>query len=182
MPLRVKTLFLLGLCLSLMACGFHLRGQGPNSQLLFKTVQVTGTGATAQELRKALVLQPSVQLVEKQGEASINVAQEGADKQILSVNNQGQVVQYRVFYRIHFSASAHGRPLLDDTTISLMRTLQWDENVLLANENEEGKLIAEMQRDAAQQIIRRVNAAARQMPAQSQAASSPASNPTPAKQ
>jgi LPS-assembly lipoprotein len=157
-----------------MACGFHLRGQGPNSQLLFKTVQVTGTGATAQELRKALVLQPNVQLLSKDAEASINITQEGSDKQILSVNSQGQVVQYRVFYRLHFNATAHGQPLLADTTISLMRTLQWDENVLLSNENEEGKLITEMQRDAAQQIIRRVNAAARQMPAMSKAASTPA--------
>ncbi len=172
MPLRVKTLFLLGLCLSLMACGFHLRGQGPNSQLLFKTVQVTGAGATAQEVRKALVLQPGVQLVEKQGEASINITQEGSDKQILSVNSQGQVVQYRVFYRVHFDATAHGKAILNDTTISLMRTLQWNENVLLSNENEEGKLITEMQRDAAQQIIHRVNAAAKQVPAMSKAASS----------
>lgn len=174
MPLRMKTLFLLGLCLGLMACGFHLRGQGPSAQLLFKTVQVSGAGAAAQELRKALVLQPSVKLVDKDGEARINITQEGADKQILSVNSQGQVVQYRVFYRVHFDASANGQALLADTTISLMRTLQWDENVLLANENEEGKLIIEMQRDAAQQIIRRVNAAARQVPAMSQAASTPA--------
>ena len=172
MLLRVKTLFLLGLSLSLMACGFHLRGQGPNSQLLFKTVQVTGTGAAAQELRKALVLQPGVQLVEKNGEAIINITQEGSDKQILSVNSQGQVVQYRVFYRVHFTATAHGQPLLDDTTISMMRTLQWDENVLLSNENEEGKLITEMQRDSSQQIIRRVNAAAIKMPAMSKVASS----------
>ena len=176
MPLRMKTLFLLGLCLSLMACGFHLRGQGPSAQLLFKTVQVSGNGATAQELRKALVLQPNIQLVNKDAEASINITQEGSDKQILSVNSQGQVVQYRVFYRVHFDATAQGRPLLSDTTISLMRTLQWDENVLLANENEEGKLIVEMQRDAAQQIIRRVNAAARNTPAMSQAASSTATS------
>ncbi len=174
MPVRLKTLFLLGLCLSLMACGFHLRGQGPNAQLLFKTVQVSGTGAAAQELRKALVLQASVKLVEKDAEAAIYVTQEGSDKQILSVNSQGQVVQYRVFYRVHFNATANGQPLLDNTTISLMRTLQWDENVLLANENEEGKLITEMQRDAGQQIIRRVNAAAKKMPAMSKAASSPA--------
>ncbi|MBM9887260.1 MULTISPECIES: LPS-assembly lipoprotein LptE [Deefgea] len=171
MPLRLKTLFLLGLSLSLMACGFHLRGQGPSAQLLFKTVQVSGTGATAQELRKALVLQPSVQLVDKQAEATINITQEGSDKQILSVNSQGQVVQYRVFYRVHFDALANGDVLLPDTTISLMRTLQWDENVLLSNENEEGKLVTEMQRDAAQQIIRRVNAAARKTPAMSKAAS-----------
>ena len=176
MPLRMKTLFLLGLCLSLMACGFHLRGQGPSAQLLFKTVQVSGNGATAQELRKALVLQPSVQLVNKDAEASININQEGSDKQILSVNSQGQVVQYRVFYRVHFDATAQGQPLLSDTTISLMRTLQWDENVLLANENEEGKLIVEMQRDAAQQIIRRVNATARNTPAMSQPSSSTATS------
>jgi LPS-assembly lipoprotein len=134
-------------------------------------VQVSGTGATAQELRKALVLQPSVQLVESKGEAIINVLRESSDKQILSVNSQGQVVQYRVFYRVHFDAFANGEALLPDTTISIMRTLQWDENNLLSNENEEGKLITEMQRDAAQQIIRRVNAAARKAPAMSKAAS-----------
>jgi LPS-assembly lipoprotein len=173
MPLRLKTLFLLGLCLSLMACGFHLRGQGPSSQLIFKTVQVSGAGTAAQELRKALVLQTGVQLVDKNGEAQINIIREGSDKQILSVNSAGQVVQYRVFYRVHFNATANGETLLEDTTISLMRTLQWDENVLLANENEEGKLITEMQRDSSQQIIRRVNSAARQQAAASMPATAP---------
>lgn len=173
MPLRLKPLFILGLCLSLMACGFHLRGQGANSQLSFKTVQITGAGVAAQELRKALVMQTGVQLVAQNGEAQINILNEGSNKQILSVDDLGKVVQYRVFYRVNFNASANGQVLLEDTTISLMRTLQWDENVLLANENEEGKLIIEMQRDAAQQIIRRVNSMARQQAAITSPATTP---------
>ena len=173
MPLRLKPLFILGLCLSLMACGFHLRGQGPNSQLNFKTVQITGAGVAAQELRKALVMQTGVQLVAQNSEAQINILNEGSNKQILSVDDLGKVVQYRVFYRVNFNASANGQVLLEDTTISLMRTLQWDENVLLANENEEGKLIIEMQRDAAQQIIRRVNSMARQQAAITSPATTP---------
>ncbi|WP_288842439.1 LPS assembly lipoprotein LptE [uncultured Deefgea sp.] len=161
MPLRLKTLVLLGLCLSLMACGFHLRGQGPASQLNFKTIQVSGGGSAAQELRKAIIVQDNVKLVTSDAQVAVNIVNESSDKQILSVDSKGQVVQYRVYYRVRFTATLDKQPLIEDGSISLSRTLQWDENNILANESEEGKLITEMQRDSSQQLIRRINAAAK---------------------
>ncbi|QKJ65560.1 hypothetical protein HQN60_01735 [Deefgea piscis] len=175
MPLRLKTLVLLGLCLSLMACGFHLRGQGPAAQLNFKTIQVSGGGSAAQELRKAIIVQDNVKLVTSDAQVAVNIVNESSDKQILSVNSKGQVVQYRVFYRVRFTATLDKQPLIEDGNISLSRTLQWDENDILANESEEGKLITEMQRDSSLQIIRRINAAAKGVNKAAAAAASAAS-------
>ena len=177
MSLRLKTLFLIGLCLSLMACGFHLRGQGPGAILSYSSIQVIGQSPAAQELRKALLLQPSAKLVEKDGEAQVTISSESYDKQVLSVNSSGQVAEYRLFYRIHVNANEGQYLLLNDAVITLSRNLSWDENNILSKESEEANLLKEMQRDSAQQIIRRVNAASKKRAKASGVASSAASAP-----
>ncbi|WP_157669507.1 LPS assembly lipoprotein LptE [Chitinibacter sp. GC72] len=160
MPLHLRTLLAALLSLSLMACGFHLRGQGPNSTLPFASAKLIGNGGAFQDLSRQLGLM-KINLNSPTPEITIQILSEGMDKQVLSVNSSGQVAEYRLYYRLHFSASKVGETLIDDHAISLQRNISWDENSVLSKEAEEASLIREMQRDAAGQIIRRINAAAK---------------------
>jgi LPS-assembly lipoprotein len=170
MPLSLRAACAALLCLSLMACGFHLRGQGPNASLPFSSAKVIGNGGAYQELSRLLGLM-KVNLAASEPQVTIQILSEGTDKQVLSVNSSGQVSEYRLYYRIRFSASQSGTMLLEDNAISLQRNISWDENSVLSKESEEAALIREMQRDGASQIIRRINAAAKGTPAQSTTAS-----------
>lgn len=160
MPTIVRPLFVALLALSLVACGFHLRGQGPASALQYRSAKVIGNGGAFNELNRQLQLM-QINLNAAEPEITIQILSEGTDKQVLSVNNNGQVSEYRLFYRIHFSASRAGEMLIDDQTISLQRNISWDENSVLSKESEEANLIREMQRDGASQIVRRINAASK---------------------
>ncbi|QLG87014.1 hypothetical protein HQ393_01465 [Chitinibacter bivalviorum] len=171
MPLTFRTLLAAILSLSLMACGFHLRGQGPNAKPLFASAQVIGNGGTGQELSKLLTLL-KVNLTSQNPEIKIQIVSETSDKQVLSVNNNGQVAEYRIYYRIRFSAFKAGETLLDDNVLTLQRNLSWDESSVLSKESEEANLIKEMQRDGASQMIRRINSAAKK----NQTANTPAAS------
>ncbi|WP_410498573.1 LPS assembly lipoprotein LptE [Chitinibacter sp. S2-10] len=175
MSLTLRTFLASLLALSLMACGFHLRGQGPAAQLLYDSAKVIGEGGAAKELSRLLGLM-KVELNTPEPEITIQILSEGADKQVLSVNSSGQVAEYRLFYRIRFSAIRGSETLIDDNAISLQRNLSWDENSVLSKENEELSLLQEMQRDAAAQLIRRVNAATKRQGAGMSTASAPASD------
>ncbi|WP_373976005.1 LPS assembly lipoprotein LptE [Chitinibacter sp. SCUT-21] len=160
--MSLRTLFAALLALSLMACGFHLRGHGPNSTLPYSSAKLVGNGGAYQELSRLLGLL-KVDLNSPEPQITIQILSEGADKQVLSVNSSGQVSEYRLFYRIRFSASKAGEMIIEDNAISLQRNISWDENSVLSKENEEASLIREMQRDGASQMIRRINAASKKL-------------------
>ncbi|WP_273428462.1 LPS assembly lipoprotein LptE [Chitinibacter tainanensis] len=160
MTLTLRTLLLTLLSTLLVACGFHLRGQGPAAKLSFTTAQVVGEGAASQELTRQFQLM-QITVTRNQPELSVQILNESADRQVLSVNNSGQVSEYRLFYRVRFSANQKGEPLLDDVPLTLQRNISWDENSVLSKESEEARLYKEMQRDAAAQIVRRIAAAAK---------------------
>lgn len=150
----MRILSALFLCLMLGACGFHLRGAGDPGSLSFTKVSIEGEGAVAQNLRKY----QGIELVSQGAETVIRITDTQYSKDVLSVNNSGRVSEYRLNYRVSFSATHKGEPVLESGTMRLSRTLTWDENSLLSKESEEATLVRDMQNDVVPQVLRRVSA------------------------
>lgn len=91
-------------------------------------------------------------------DAVLEILGETQQKQILSLSAAGRVQEYLLRYRIAFRVrDAGGRELLPPDEITLERDLIYDDDAVLAKENEEIFLYQEMRHDAIQQLVRRLS-------------------------
>ena len=160
-PAAGKRAFLYALPLLLAACGFHLRGE---AAFTFETVFVNGGGAPAiaAELRRALTGTGNARLVDdpKNAQVIVDFPFVSDDKEVLSISGSGAVREYlltkRVQFRVH---DASGNDWLPQGEIALRRSYTYSESEVLARNTQEARLLKEMEQDAVQQLVRRLQAA-----------------------
>jgi LPS-assembly lipoprotein len=145
----------------LAACGFQLRGQATYS---FTSVYVNAPGfpAFATELRRALAGAGSAQLAESPDKAQVivDITSIIDDKQVLSLSPGGRVQEYALSKFVLFGVRDNGgRPWLKSDEIVIRRAYTYDDTERLAREIQEQRLLRDMQSDAVQQIVRRLQAA-----------------------
>lgn len=145
----------------LAGCGFHMRGAGPQEPLPFKTLYLgfTPQSPVGIDLRRNLRAVDQVRVVEDRNaaEAALEVLAESRDKQVLSLNSQGRVREFNLFYRLTFRVvDKDGRVLLAPSQITVRRIQPYNENQALAKEVEEAQMYREMQTDVVQQLLRRI--------------------------
>jgi len=157
----VKQFLLAAFCLTLTACGFHLRGQ---ATLPFETLYVDASNDSsfAVELKRALRSGTNARLSDnpKDAEAIFQLVSETRDKLILSVNTGGTVAEYEL--RMHVSFRLHdnkGRSWIVPTEINLKREVSYSDTNVLAKDYEEAQLYKDMQSDAVQQVVWRLSGA-----------------------
>ncbi len=157
----VKKFLLAAFCITLTACGFHLRGQ---ATLPFETLYVDASNDSsfATELKRALRSGTNTRLSDnpKDAEAIFQLVSETRDKQIQSVNTGGTVAEYEL--RMHVSFRLHdnkGRSWIVPTEINLKRDVSYNDTNVLAKDYEEAQLYKDMQSDAVQQVVWRLSGA-----------------------
>jgi LPS-assembly lipoprotein len=146
---------------ALAGCGFHLRGQ---ATYRFDSIYVNapGAGAFGADVRKALENASTAKLVDDPTKAQVilDIALVVDDKDVLSLSPGGRArefaLQKRVTIRLHDIA---GNDWLPSDEIIIRRTYLYDDTERLARQIEENRLVQEMQVDAVQQIVRRLQAA-----------------------
>ncbi len=167
----MKTKIIQGVYLLLMAvgllsgCGFHLRGTGqyPMSPA-FTTLRVMVEGNQLQndpllaEMKNALRTQTDIK-IEDAGDAPLLLLfGEKTDNQVLSVSSTAKVSQYLLRYEVSFRlVGKDNKPLSEPQTIMLQRDYTFDRLNVLAMERQSTDLQRELQRDAVQQILRRLS-------------------------
>jgi LPS-assembly lipoprotein len=147
------------LLLGLTACGsgFHLRGE---ADYPFKTIFLSAPNlAMAPELKRALDSIGSAKLVEPATAADVVLEVNSVEdtKSILSLSGGGKVAEYllskRVLFRVHDN---EGRDWLPTSEVLVRRSYTYSDTETLAKEAQEQRLTREMQTDAVQQIVRRL--------------------------
>ena len=142
-------------------CGFHLRGQATYH---FDSIFVNAPGAPvfATELKKALANAGSAKLSTDPEKAQVvlDITYVIDDKDILSLSPGGRArefaLQKRVQLRLHDKG---GNDWLPVDEIVVRRTYLYDDTERLARQIQENRLVKEMQTEAVQQIVRRLQAA-----------------------
>jgi LPS-assembly lipoprotein len=147
----------------LSACGFQLRGSGPDATIPFKTVFIglPDSSSLGAELKRNIRSGNGTQVVreKKDAQAILEVITESREKIVLSLNSQGRVREYALNYKLRFRVVDNaGKEFLPATDITLKRDMSFTESQLLAKESEEELLYRDMQTDLVQQLLRRLAA------------------------
>jgi len=152
-----------GLVLSgaLVACGFHLRGE---AHYPFETMFLNSPPALpiTTELKRSLEAAGSTKLVSAADKAQVvlDISSVEDNKQILSLSGGGKVREFlltkRILFRVHDN---EGNDWLPAAEVLVRRTYTYNDTEALAKEAQEQRLWREMQGDAVQQIVRRLQAA-----------------------
>jgi LPS-assembly lipoprotein len=161
-PGIVRSLFAAALVACMLAaCGFHLRGEANYS---FSSIYVNAPGAPllAAEMKRALNATGSAKTVDdaKQAQVILDIPVVADDKEVLSISGAGAVQEYALIKRVTFSLhDPLGNDWLPPGEIQLRRSYTFNESEVLARGIQEERLLKEMQTDAVQQLIRRLQAA-----------------------
>lgn len=146
---------------TLAACGFHLRGE---ASFTFTTIYVNGASAPplVAELERALADTGNAHVVQsaKDAQVVLDITRVADDKEVLSLSGAGGVLEYQLTKRVDFRVHGpDGAQWLPPGEITLRRSYSFSESEVLAREAQEQQLLKEMQSDAVQQLIRRLQAA-----------------------
>lgn len=141
-------------------CGFQLRRtDGVPFASLY--LDAPPGNAVAQRLRTLLVAGGRTRLTATAGEAEaiLKLSSDTRSKTILSLSGAGRVTEYRLGLQLSYSVvSPDGRVLAETEGIELVRDLTYDDAQLLAKGAEEALLYRDMDENAAQRILRRLQA------------------------
>lgn len=157
-------LFTLHFSLALSACGFHLRGAGKAElPAALSTLRVAIEGSHALNdpllaaMKTALRTQAGVAVVDSAEVPLLLLFGEHSASQVLSVGATGKADEYLLKYEVSFRlVGADGKELAGPQTVKLQRDHAFDRFNVIAKEREEADLRRDMQRDAVQQILRRL--------------------------
>jgi LPS-assembly lipoprotein len=147
--------------LTLGACGFHIRGDTP---LPFKSLAIVGGEGSSLvvELRRTLRGNAKVAIVERPDQADVTlfIVSNANDKSILTLSGGGRVREFQLSQRVVFRlANRAGADWLPQSEISVRRDFSFNDSQALAKEGEERMLLADMQADVIQQLVRRLSLA-----------------------
>jgi LPS-assembly lipoprotein len=147
------------LTLLVSGCGFALRGQ--SLDLPFKSILVEGSQGTASEVLQILRNKPGLTISSKRLEAQVvlTVISQQVDRTVVAFSAAGRPreiqLRMRVAYRIN---DGFGVELSGAQEIAQFRELSINEAEFLAIGGAESLMIEDMQRDIAQQLVRRLRA------------------------
>jgi LPS-assembly lipoprotein len=158
---RLRIALAIALAAMLASCGF--RPSGP-PKLPFQNLYISAPAYSsfAAELKRHIASGSQGKLAEdaKAADAVLDILNEAQETVILSLDVSGRVAEYqlryRVTYRLHDNANKDWIP---QSEILLQRDLTYDDQAVLAKENEMNLLFQAMKEDAVKQMMRRLSRA-----------------------
>lgn len=159
----VQASLLAGIFPLLTACGFHLRG---NVSYVFRSIYIDGARAPrlANEMKILLGGISGLQVVDHPKDAEVTLAfiEVDDDKEVLSLSSGGRAREYALTRKVSFRLfDKNGEDWMLPDRIMIERTYLYDDSERLAREIQEQEIIDEMNRDTAQQLLRRMQRAKR---------------------
>jgi LPS-assembly lipoprotein len=154
------------LCGVLANCGFQLRG---SATLPFNTLYVEAPASSlfATQLRRVIGSGSATRVTNNPAEADaiLQVVAELRESEILSLSPGGRVRELQLRYRVRYLLfDRDKKPLAEPGEILLRRDYSFDDQNQIPGEGEAVLLYRDMQIDAAQQLVRRLQAAAKAVP------------------
>jgi len=156
-----RLFFVTALAGGVASCGFQLRGAASYS---FDTLYVNSptTAPITPELRRALEGAGSAKVVAAADKAQVVLDLNSVEdtKQILTLTSGGKVFEFLLTKRVLFRVRDNdGNDWLPTSEIVIRRTYTYSDTEALAKAYEEQRLWREMQTDAVQQLVRRLQTA-----------------------
>ena len=153
--------FLISIAAVLVAgCGFHLRG---SATLPFEVLYVEAPPGSlfGTQLRRIIGSSTKTRITtdQVQADATLQVVHELREKEIVALSAGGRVREFQLRYRVAYLLYDKKKsPLSPATEILLRRDFSFNDQDQLSKESEEALLFRDMQTDAVQQLLRRLEA------------------------
>ncbi|KTC75246.1 rare lipoprotein B [Legionella birminghamensis] len=157
----LKRYVLIPLLFLLAGCGFKLRGSF-DIPSWFNNVALINQGAQPDlhlQLKDQLQSYGIRVLPNAKGSSFMLILEKDSiQEQITSVGASTTPRQYQLIYTVHYSlVKTNGEPLMSSNQVSVTRQLTVNNNRILGSNAEETLIYSEMRRDAAMQIMNRIN-------------------------
>ena len=146
---------------TLASCGFHPRGEA-NYPFQSLYVNAPASPPLAVELVRAIgaASQAKVMDTALAAQVILDIPSVLDDKEVLSLSSGGSVREYQLVKRVQFRLrDKDGIDWMPSGEIVIRRAYTFNETQVLARDLQEQRLLREMQTDAVQQIVRRLQAA-----------------------
>jgi LPS-assembly lipoprotein len=146
----------------LSACGFHLRGLGdPGTarQFPFHSLYIDSSLPVASALAARLRYEPTMRLLPSatNADAVLRILSETRNKDISSIDRNGQTNEYRLTYSMTAQLYMDGSPVGPQIVVRQSRTMTYSSSVVLGKGQEEDLLWNDMVSDAAQLMLYRLS-------------------------
>ena len=136
--------------LAVSACGFRLAGSEPLPAVLVRpylSLKDPYSDFSREFERRLKSAGAALQTVRADSTASIEVTKDLVETRTLSVTSQNIPTEYELVYTVTFVVKGPDKQLLAPQTLSLSQDYSFEENALLAKENEADVLRQQMARD-----------------------------------
>ena len=148
------------LLLSLVGCGFQLRGtaQLPDSIKTMRIDGISNNRSIGLKLKRALIGNGIV-IADSNDAAVLKVVKYDFERRVLSVGSNAKVSEYELFSELEFIVlDAQGDVLSEQQSVSAQRDYQFDEDEVLGRESEEQLLREQLDQQLIQSVLRRLSA------------------------
>jgi LPS-assembly lipoprotein len=158
--------FVVAVCLPLAACGYHLRGSGPALAQALYVEGLSPNDSFANTFRSTVSiaggrLVPAV----TQADGVIHIYRANHLRRYLALSRAGRSVEYDLSYRVLYDVrTPKGEVLLARQEIETKRDYFNDQTLPLGQAEEEGLIRQELEKEAAQALLRRAIFALKQAP------------------
>src|SRR6202789_69960 len=146
--------------LAVSACGFRLGGSEPLPAVLarpYLSLKDPYTDCSREFERQLRSAGATLQQVRADSTASIEVTKDLVETRTLSVTSQNIPTEYELVYTVTFVVRGPDKQLMAPQTISLAQDYSFQENALLAKQNEADGLRQQMARDLVRIAMHRLS-------------------------
>ena len=159
--MRYLAYLVVGVSLLLGGCGFQMRGDWQLPSSMKETV-MSGGGQVLYETLQREFRSASASLTRPEGSiqtAHLTILKNQMDKRVLSVDNRGKVIEYEIYYILHFKLlDKGGNQIVPVQQINMTRDYPFAATDVIGASQEEALLRSDMYRDMARQMMRRIQA------------------------
>ena len=146
-------------------CGFHLRGSGalPTEMSVTYIKSARQYSSLVDDFAAALRVH-DVQVTEVRSDATavLTITRDDYEREVLSVNTAGKVLEFELRQTIRFSViTGDGLPLIEDQSVSLSRAYLYSSTDVLGKQREETVVRQILQKNLVNLAMLRIEAAAR---------------------
>ena len=158
LKIGIRAVFFVTLIVSLIGCGFHMRGA---TDVAFSSVFIQGnTLVISKHLKKSLNTN-GVKVLDSAANAELllEMVGEESEKRILSLAGTGTVNEFELFYRVHYRTKPADTATWSQVqTVEARRDFTYSDANLLAKQDEEKRLNDDMHSAVISGILRRLAA------------------------
>ena len=167
MTTRPVVVCLVAVCMvtTLAGCGFHLRGSDalPAEMSVTYIQSANPFSSLVDDFADALRTH-GVQVTEERAAATavLRIHENNKDREVLSVNTSGKVLEYQLRQMIRFSvATAENLPIVEQQTVTMKRAYLYRSSDVLGSEREKDAVRSTLQKNLVNMAMLRIAAAAR---------------------